>query len=457
MDKNTKNRTLSFAIETYGCQMNKYDSEIVAGILVAEGYKNCHDLTVADILLINTCSVRDHAEKRALGRIHSLIHWKEEVPHRKLGIIGCMAQRMGETLLQRNPFLDFVVGPDDYRRLPEILTDGQCGTRIQTRLCSEEVYNSVVPHRKLGVTGWVAIMRGCNNFCSYCIVPYIRGQERSRRADEILREIERMAEQGFVEIVLLGQNVNSYNDGQYRFSDLLKSVGCVPKIQRIRFMTSHPKDLSEDLLEVMADNKKVCHHIHLPAQSGSNQILSKMNRGYTREKYLELVQRARTYVPDVAITTDILVGFPGETESDFLDTYTLIQKVRFDDAFMYRYSPREGTKAAQLKNELPEEEKLNRLRRIIKLQREISLQKKQDMIGRRFEVLAEGASKQSSEEWMGKTSTNHVVIFPKNNLPLGQPTEVLIKELRGSTLWGTPQNTENFTGQLKSRSKPCGS
>lgn len=454
---NSKNRPPSIFIETYGCQMNKYDSEIVAGILTAEGYHLTERSGEADIILINTCSVRDHAERRALGRIGVLAHWKRIEPHRKLGVIGCMAQRMGKELLSTKPFLDLVIGPDEYRNLPYILSDGRQGPCIHTHLHHDETYSTISPTRKPNISGWVAITRGCNNLCSYCIVPYTRGRQRSRPAEEILREIESMAEQGFREVTLLGQNVNSYHDGRNDFSDLLELASRVRRILRIRFTTSHPNDLSDRTLEVIASNEKVCPHIHLPVQSGSNRILSLMNRGYSREKYLSLIKKARTLVPGMAITSDILVGFPGETESDFQDTYSLMEEVRFDDAFTYRYSPRPGTKASQMEDHLSKRERLDRLDRIIKLQRQITRQRKQKTIGQIVEVLPERASKQSTEEWMGKTPTNHVVVFPKDNIPLGQPVEVLIDECKGSTLRGNALKTEINSPTFKPGRKPCGS
>lgn len=443
MKEKIKDGLPSVFIETYGCQMNKYDSEIVTGILTSSGYRLSKSIEEADIILINTCSVRDHAEKRALGRISALNKWKKSAPHKKIGVLGCMAQRMGKELLDMKPFIDCIVGPDEYGKLPHIIDNGLHGSCIQTHLNMNETYSAVLPSRKTGISGWVAISRGCNNYCSYCIVPYTRGRERSRPTQEILREIEQMAEQGFREVILLGQNVNSYNDSRNNFADILEMTSCIQGIIRIRFMTSHPKDLSDRILEVVASNKKFCQHIHLPVQSGSNRILSRMNRMYTREKYLQLIKKARTMIPGVAITTDILVGFPGETESDFLDTHNLMKKVRFEEAFTYRYSSRPGTKAAQMKSHLSERERLDRLNRIINLQRRITLQKKREMIGQCVEVLPECTSKKSSEEWMGRTNTNHVVVFPKGDISLGQSVKVFIETCKGSTLRGKIEIPEN--------------
>ena len=422
--------------------MNKYDSEIVAGILASEGYRITDKQEKATVLLVNTCSVRDHAEKRALGRIATLSAWKQRDPHRKLGVIGCMAQRMGKELCLQKPFLDFVVGPDEYHKLPDLIVNGHYGPCIKTCLHGIENYSTILPERLPSISGFVAVSRGCNNYCSYCIVPYTRGRERSRPANDILNEIIKMAEQGFVEVILLGQNVNTYHDGQYDFADLLKEVNRIPEIQRIRFMTSHPKDLTMKILNSIALNKKVCPHLHLPVQSGSNRILSHMNRGYMRKEYIDLVEKARCMIPDVSITSDIMVGFPGETETDFQNTVDLMKNIRFDDAFTYLYSPREGTKAFQLNDDVSEQEKRNRLDHIIKLQRKISLEKKQEFFGQSVIVLPERTSKQSLYEWMGKTPNNYVVVFPKKNIRLGQPVEVLIESFQGSTLKGRILNSE---------------
>ena len=445
MGKITTQRSSSVFIQTYGCQMNKYDSEIVAGILEAAGYFITDKSEEADIVLVNTCSVRDHAEKRAMGRISVLAGWRESAPHKKLGVIGCMAQRMKEDLLTRKPFVDFVVGPDEYQRLPELIADGRHGPHCCTQIRPEETYGAVVPSRSSQVTGWVSITRGCNNFCSYCIVPYTRGRERSRPAQQILSEIQHMAAQGFREVTLLGQNVNAYSDGENDFSDLLKTSSRIHGILRIRFMTSHPKDLSKRMLRVMAEHDTICPHLHLPVQSGSNRILSLMNRGYTREKYIRLVEEARAVIPGTAITSDIMVGFPGETESDFEDTVHLMETIRFDEAYTYRYSHRSGTKAAEMEDHLTEEDRLGRLDSIIQLQRKITTQKKKSMIGKVVEVLPETVSKKSSEEWMGKTPADVVVVFPKENTSLGQPVNVLILQCKGTTLRGRLVNHDVVT------------
>ncbi|MBN2029943.1 tRNA (N6-isopentenyl adenosine(37)-C2)-methylthiotransferase MiaB [bacterium] len=416
--------------------MNKYDSEIIAGLLTSEGYRITEKEEEATVYLINTCSVREHAEKRALGRIGTLSHWKRHNPQRKLGVIGCMAQRMGETLFIQKPFLDFILGPDEYSKLPDLIANGHQEHCTEISLHGIESYSTIEPKRRSGIDGFVAVSRGCNNYCSYCIVPYTRGRERSRPIHDILDEIEKMIDENYVEVTLLGQNVNTYNDGQHDFADLLQQVNNIAGIHRIRFMTSHPKDLTDKILQTVASSEKVCPHLHLPLQSGSDPILSKMNRGYTRKEYTNLVDRARRVIPDVSITSDIMVGFPGETETDFQETVRLMKDVLFDDAFTYRYSPREGTKAFQMNDDVSEQKKRHRLDQIIKLQRQISFKKRQNLIGRCIEVLPEKTSKQSPDEWMGKTPGDHVVIFPKKHIRLGQPVKVLIESCRGSTLRG---------------------
>ena len=418
--------------------MNKCDSEIVATLLTSHGFQMTDTQDTADVVIINTCAVRDHAEQRALGRISVLADWKRQQPNRKLGVMGCMAKRMGDLLLDQKPFLDFIIGPDQLRKLPEILTDEFSRPAIDTTDDMEETYSDILPTRQTPLSGWVTIMRGCNNFCSYCIVPYTRGRERSRAEAEILHEIAEMAKQGYVEVNLLGQNVNSYHDGETDFPLLLDHVCEIEGIQRIRFMTSHPKDLSDRLIEVMARQKKICNHIHLALQAGSDRILKAMNRKYTQRDFRLLVEKTRQAIPGIALTTDIMVGFPGETEEDFLETLNLVRDIRFDDAFMYHFSPRPNTKAAEMKDQLTQEEKLQRLDRLIQCQRRIGKELKIKMVGTTVEVLPESVSKKSASEWMGRTDTNHVIIFPKTDSKPGEIIPVQIQECRGTTLRGVP-------------------
>lgn len=429
-------------IETYGCQMNKYDSELVAGLLESGGCSMTADLETADVILVNTCSVREHAEKRVFGRLSVLAHWKKQLPGKRLGLIGCMARRLGSELLDECPELDFILGPDNYRQLPGLITGGRTSPLVDIAFDKNEHYSRIDARRAPGVCGWVAVMRGCDNYCSYCIVPYTRGRERSRPADDIILEIERMGRSGYREVTLLGQNVNSYHDGKTGFPALLRMTGQISSVHRIRFMTSHPKDLSPRLLDVMAEGQRIMPHIHLPVQAGSDRILSLMNRNYTRQAYMDMVDQARDVIPGLSVTTDIMVGFPGETEKDFSDTVNLMERIRFDEAFTYHYSVREGTRAASMRDMLSEEEKLRRLDIIIRLQREITLEKKQAMIGRVVEVLPESTSRKAGDEWLGRTPCNHVVVIPKAGTSPGQPVQTVIESCRGMTLRGRPVHSK---------------
>jgi tRNA-2-methylthio-N6-dimethylallyladenosine synthase len=437
LGKMNTGRTSSVFIETFGCQMNKNDSELIRGILLESGFVFSDDWESSDIILINTCSVRDHAERRVFGRIDALAGWKKKSPHRRIGVLGCMARRLGGELAALKPQIDWIVGPDGYRRLPEMLADPVHCPEIHAETRPDELYSGIPPVRESGVSGWVTISRGCGNFCSYCIVPYTRGAERCRPAADILREIEEMAGSGFREVTLLGQNVNSYADGETDFAALLERVSRIPELLRIRFMTSHPKDLSDRLLETMASESRICPHIHLPVQSGSSRILGMMNRGYTRERVLERVAKARERIRGVSITTDLMVGFPGETERDFQDTMDLVAGIRFQEAYTYAYSPRKGTAAADLPGSLPEDEKRRRLGALIGLQRGILIEIKRGLIGSTVEVLPEKPSSRSAEEWMGKTPGGHVVVFRKDGIRAGFPVRVLIESCSGATLRGS--------------------
>jgi len=423
-------------IETYGCQMNKCDSEIVQGILHENGFKTAATPDEADLILVNTCSVRDHAEKRALGRISTLSSWKKAKKGRKLGVIGCMAQRLGRKLQDMKPFIDIVAGPDAYNNIPDLLkeTDSSCYAELDHK----ELYTKVHPHRNTSFQAWITIIRGCNNFCSYCIVPYTRGRERSRQPELIIQEVAELITKGFQEFTLLGQNVNSYTSPSLTFAGLLDKTANLPGVSRMRFMTSHPKDFSDELIDVIASNPNICKHIHLPLQAGSDNVLQLMNRKYTRDEYLQLVDKIRNKIPGVSLTTDILVGFPGETDINFQDTFNLVETIRFDDAFTYQFSPRSGTPAFTMDGQVEEKRKLERLGRLIKLQRKISLEISTNMIGQTVEVVPEITSKHSEKEWLGKTGTNHVVIFPKQDSRPGDKVKIEITTCLGSTLRGTP-------------------
>lgn len=442
MDTQNTKRQPRFFIETYGCQMNKYDSELIAGLLEIRGHAQAATMEEADTVIVNTCAVREHAEIRAIGRINSLAGWKNQQEGRKLGVVGCMAQRLADQLLDSIPALDFVMGPDAYRKLPDILDNGRhdegSGAAVETGLDTEEQYSQLSPSRESGTNAWIAIMRGCNNFCSYCIVPYTRGRERSRPINEIIVEFNEIIDSGYREVTLLGQNVNSYKDEDSGtlFPELLGRLSRERPDTWIRFMTSHPKDVSLALLDVMAEEANVCEHLHLPIQSGSNSVLESMNRKYTREHYLDMVGEARKRIPDISLTTDIMVGFPGETEEDFENTLQVLETVRYNDAFMYHYSPRQGTKSASLEETISQAEKLRRLDILIKKQRQIALEIKQEMVGSTVTVLPEGRSKRNDREWMGRTRGNHVIVLTGDKVKIGTPVSVGIKSLRGATLRG---------------------
>jgi len=430
-----------YYIETYGCQMNQYDSELVAGILNREGYQPAKSLEESDLILVNTCSVRQHAENRVFGRLDALRLLKKQRPELIIGVLGCMAMRWQDTLLHQKPFVSFVLGPDNYRSLPEILerlSNGSSNSQLKlTEFDHHEVYSEMYPSRTSGVSAWVAIMRGCNNFCAYCIVPYVRGRERSRAAEEVLHEVQRLVQDHFVEVTLLGQNVNSYYDGRHDFADLIRLVAEVPGIQRVRFATSHPKDLSPRLIDVMAGHEKICNHLHLPVQSGSDQILRAMNRNYTRSQYLRLIEALREKIPTVGLYTDIIVGFPGETEHDFQQTIELVQQVRFDGIFVFKYSPREGTAAYRLAETVSEAEKVRRLQHLNALQDAITLEMNQKLIGTTVQILVEGPSRKlRRHQYMGRTETNKIVVFQGDRSLVGKLIDVKIVQVEGRTLFG---------------------
>lgn len=400
-----------FHIITFGCQMNVYDSEVLRGILFKRGYSLTDKPQEADLIVVNTCSVREHAETRAIGRLNELSRYKLENPEVKLAVIGCMAQRLGEKFLEEVPVLDFVLGTEELFKLPQYL-DKKNEKPLVALSFSELREIEALPQRKHKYTAFVAISRGCENFCSYCVVPYVRGAEKHRKISEIIKEVQCLVETGCKEVSLIGQNVNSYKDNGYDFADLLREVSNT-EIQRIRFMTSHPKDLSPKLIQAMAGLEKVCEHLHLPLQSGSDKILKKMNRKYSSDDYFRLVDLVKSKIPDLSLTTDLIVGFPGETEEDFQKTLDMVERIEFDSAFMFKYSPREGTKAFLLEDDVPVEEKINRLQCLIELQKNIAKRKNQELISKIEEVLIDGKSKRDKKSWKGKGRSNKRVIIQK--------------------------------------------
>ena len=427
-------------IETYGCQMNVGDSEIVVSIMQQEGFRYTESLEEADIVLINTCSIRDNAEQRIWGRLSEMRHMRKKKPSLIIGIIGCMAERLKEDLTKGGTGVDIVAGPDAYRDLPRLVREVDGGaTGVNVELSKEETYAEIAPVRldRNGVSAFIAIMRGCNNYCSYCVVPYTRGIERSRDAKTIVAEARTLFENGYREVTLLGQNVNSYRTGDVDFPELLKQVAEISPLLRVRFATSHPKDISDKLLETMASMPNICRAIHLPAQSGSTEMLKRMNRKYTREWYLERVEAIRRYMPDCAITTDLIAGFAHETEEEHADTLSLMREVGYDFAYMFKYSERPGTFAQRnLGDDIPEDVKTRRLTEIIDLQNKLSEESNKRDIGKEFEILVECTSKRSEEQLSGRTSQNKMVVFDRHNFKVGDYVKVRITGCSSATLFG---------------------
>ena len=427
-------------IETYGCQMNVADSEVVASVMGMAGYEVCASVDEADAVFLNTCSVRDNAEQKIISRLEYLHSLQKHGRKLIIGVLGCMAERVKERLIDEY-HADIVAGPDAYMSLPHLMAEVECGQKaINVELSTTETYRDIVPQRICGphIGGFVTIMRGCNNFCHYCIVPYTRGRERSRDVESILREVSDLQTRGFKEVTLLGQNVNSYRgEGDTDFPQLLRKVARTVPGMRVRFTTSHPKDMSDETLRAIAEEPNICHHIHLPVQSGSNRILKLMNRRYTREWYLERVDAIRRIIPDCELSTDIFVGYCSETEADHQLSLDLMREVGYDSAFMFKYSERPGTYAARhLTDDIPEETKIRRLNELIAVQNELSAQSNHGCIGKEYEVLLEGVSKRSREQLFGRTSQNRVVIIDRGNHHIGDTVRVTITESSSATLKG---------------------
>ena len=429
-------------IETYGCQMNVADSEVVASVMGMAGYEVTDNMDEANAVFLNTCSVRDNAEQKIISRLEFLYSLQKKGRKIIIGVLGCMAERVKEELIEKY-HADIVVGPDAYMSLPDLIAQVECGHKaMNVELSTTETYKDIVPQRICGthIGGFVTIMRGCNNFCHYCIVPYTRGRERSRDVDSILRECRDLRDRGFKEVTLLGQNVNSYkapSEGD-SFPQLLRRVAREVPEMRVRFTTSHPKDMSDETLHVIAEEPNICHHIHLPVQSGSNRILKLMNRKYTREWYLDRVAAIRRIIPDCAISTDIFVGYSSETEEDHLLSLSLMRECQYDSAFMFKYSERPGTYASKhLPDDIPEDVKVRRLNELIALQNELSAESNKRCIGKEFDVLLEGVSKRSKDQLFGRTGQNKVVIVDRSNHHIGETVRVQITESSSATLKGT--------------------
>ncbi|NMB37564.1 MAG: tRNA (N6-isopentenyl adenosine(37)-C2)-methylthiotransferase MiaB [Bacteroidales bacterium] len=431
-------------IETYGCQMNVNDSEVVLSVMQDAGYSLCEMMEDADVIFVNTCSIRENAEQRVFGRLDLFRLEKQRRPDVVVGVLGCMAERLKEELFD-HPAVDIVAGPDSYRDLPRLVEGAKGGRgQINVWLSHDETYADISPVRmdRNGVSAFISIMRGCNNVCSYCIVPFVRGAERSREPQSIINEAESLIANGYKEINLIGQNVDSYlwldpsnTSRQINFARLLEKVALIDRKVRVRFSTSHPKDMSNSVLYTMAMYDNICKHIHLPVQSGSNAMLEKMNRKYTRESYLERINRIREILPGCSVTTDVIAGFCGETEQDHLETLSLLEEVQFDGAFMFQYSERPGTKAARrFADDVPPDVKKARLNQIIALQNDISLRNNQYSVGREYQVLVEGSSKRSDEQLMGRTSQNKTCVFPAAGYKAGDLVRVKVTSCTSATL-----------------------
>ena len=427
-----------YFIETFGCQMNVADSELVAGMLQQCGYSETRDMTQADIIFMNTCAIREKAEETVHHRLDSIQHLKKRKPEMIFGVLGCMAQNLKNDLLESKPYVDVILGPDSYRRIPEIINNRkkQNGYEVDTRLSKYEVYDNLLPSRHDGVNAYISISRGCDKFCTFCIVPFTRGRERSRSNESIIREVKDAVTNGFGEITLLGQNVNSYRTEEGNFPHLLEAVALVPGVKRIRYMSPHPQDMDDHLLQVMTEHENICNYVHLPLQAGSDRILRRMNRTYTKAEFLTLVDSIRKFMPNCSISTDIIVGFPGETTSEYEETLEVMNKVVFDRAFMFKYSSRPGTKAAEYTDQIDENIKQERLAQLIDLQQSHTLIANQHHIGKVLKVMVEKESKKSPQEWSGRTEGNMGVIFDKNDEQIKDIVNVLIQDAQGVSMFG---------------------
>jgi len=436
--------TKKLYIETYGCQMNVSDSEVVASIMEKEGYILTENQNEADLIFVNTCSIRDHAEKRVRNRMQEFKHLKSKNANLKVGVLGCMAERLKTTLLEEEKFVDMVVGPDAYRDLPNLVKETDDGRQMANVVLSlEETYADITPVRldKNGVSGFISIMRGCDNYCAYCVVPYTRGHERSRDPKSIVAEAQDMVNKGYKEVTLLGQNVNSYHwkDGEDElgFPDLMKAVAAVSPQLRVRFATSHPKDISDKLIETIAQTPNICNSIHLPVQSGSTSCLERMKRSYTREWYLNRISKIKELIPDCGLSTDIICGFSGETDEEHQQTVSLMKEVSYDYAFMFKYSERPNTFAAnKMPDDVPENIKGARLQEVIAIQQESSLKNNKKDIGKVFEVLVENVSKRSTEQMSGRTQQNKVMVFNRKDTKIGDYVKVKCTDCTAATLLG---------------------
>jgi tRNA-2-methylthio-N6-dimethylallyladenosine synthase len=430
-------------VETYGCQMNEYDTELVKAILMKENYAFTKDELKADVVMLNTCAIREHAHRKVFGRIHDIKYKRQGKPV-KIGILGCMATNLRKELLDDGKLkIDFIAGPDSYKKLPEMIAQSfETDEKLFDLTLSEfETYSDIYPTRKKGVNAWIAVSRGCNNFCTFCVVPYTRGRERSRSIENVVDEVKRLADDGFKQVTLLGQNVNSYHHNSSDFADLMEAVSRVDGIKRIRFTSPHPKDFPEKLLKTIAENPKICKSIHMPLQSGNSRILNLMDRTYTQEEFLALIDKTRALIPNVALSTDIIVGFSTETEEEFEDTYKVMKQVEFDAAFMFKYSERKGTIASKkYPDDVPEDVKTARIMRLNDLQKDVMLKRNLAHVGQTLEILLEDETSTKSDDFYhGRSEGNKSVIIPKGPYKAGEMLSVRIDHATPHVLRGTPQ------------------
>ena len=427
-----------YYLETFGCQMNVADSEMIEGILQSKGYYPIKRMDSADIIFVNTCAIREHAEEKVHSRLGVFSKIKNNKPNVIIGVLGCMAQHLKDDILDSKPYVDIILGPDSYRKLPKLLERNKVDKKniVDTQLSRYEVYNNFFPTRNEGINAWVSIMRGCDKFCTFCIVPFTRGRERSRSPNNIIDEVKKAVDEGFVEITLLGQNVNSYTYDNYSFDYLLKKIAEINGVQRLRYTSPHPQDMTDDVLYVMSHYDNICNAVHFPLQAGSNEVLKRMNRSYTKSHFIERAHRIRDILPNCGLSTDIIVGFPGETNSQFEETLNVMNEVKFDSAFTFKYSPRLGTKAYEYSDQILEIEKQERLDKVIKLQKKHTIFRNKEMIGNIERVLVEKNSKRSINQWAGRTDSNKWVIFDKENANIKDLVNVSITNAKGISLHG---------------------
>ena len=427
-----------YYLETFGCQMNVADSEMIEGILQSKGYYPIKRMDSADIIFVNTCAIREHAEEKVHSRLGVFSKIKNNKPNVIIGVLGCMAQHLKDDILDSKPYVDIILGPDSYRKLPKLLERNKVDKKniVDTQLSRYEVYNNFFPSRNEGINAWVSIMRGCDKFCTFCIVPFTRGRERSRSPNNIIDEVKKAVDEGFVEITLLGQNVNSYTYDNYSFDYLLKNIAEINGVQRLRYTSPHPQDMTDDVLYVMSHYDNICNAVHFPLQAGSNVVLKRMNRSYTKSHFIERAHRIRDILPNCGLSTDIIVGFPGETNSQFEETLNVMNEVKFDSAFTFKYSPRLGTKAYEYSDQILEIDKQERLDKVIKLQKKHTIFRNKEMIGNIERVLVEKNSKRSINQWAGRTDSNKWVIFDKENANIKDLVNVSITNAKGISLHG---------------------